>query len=69
MEHILAQKAKERNTDVPSMIIDEINQADGNVSEAARKLGVVHSVLYHHMKKHGIKKTHCFVQEEQIEPA
>lgn len=53
--YTLVQLAQERNTDIPNLIVDEINRANGNISQAARELGVVHSVLYHHIKVNKIK--------------
>lgn len=51
----LVELAQQRNTDIPTLIVDEINRANGNISKAAKELGVVHSVLYHHMEANNIK--------------
>lgn len=59
VQHTLTRMAEERNTDVLSMILEEISRENGNVKRAARNLGVVHSVLYYHLEKNEIAIKRC----------
>lgn len=59
--NVIARLAEERNTDPVTMIIEELNRADGNVSAAARALGVTHSVIYYHLRNVKIQRSRIVV--------